>query len=107
MKTCGLSGNLHANIPVAQQHELILKYQQATQCLALRPQTAWGSPNNSMAERLMLREALSEPRNQRFMLLSDSGVPLYPPTALWQHVMGAARSRIDACRPVSGVAQAE
>ena len=49
----------------------------------------------------MLREALREPRNQRFMLLSDSGVPLYPPTAMWQHLMGISKSRIDACNPVS------
>ena len=54
-----------------------------------------------MAERLMLREALKEPLNQRFMLLSDSGVPLYPPTAMWQHIMGVSHSRIDACKPVS------
>ena len=65
-------------------------------------QTAWGSPNNSVAERLLLRAALEEPRNQRFVLLSDSGVPLYPPTAMWQHLMGISKSRIDACKPVSG-----
>ncbi len=64
-------------------------------------QTAWGSPNNSVAERLMLREALKEPRNQRFVLLSDSGVPLYPPTAMYQHLMGISKSRIDACTPVT------
>jgi hypothetical protein len=48
----------------------------------------------------MLREALKEPRNQRFLLLSDSGVPLYPPTAMWQHLMGISKSRINACTPV-------
>ena len=50
----------------------------------------------------MLREALKEPRNQRFLMLSDSGVPLYPPTAMWQHLIGISKSRIDACTQVWG-----
>ena len=45
----------------------------------------------------MLREALKEPRNQRFLMLSDSGVPLYPPTVVWQQLVGESKSRIDAC----------
>ena len=31
------------------------------------------------AERLLLREALAEPLNERFVLLSESCLPLYPP----------------------------
>ena len=83
-------------------HNLNPKYhrQPSTLTLTLVLQTAWGSPNNSVAERLMLREALKEPRNQLFVLLSDSGVPLYPPTAVYQHLMGISKSRIDACKPV-------
>ena len=49
----------------------------------------------------MLREALKEPRNQRFLMLSDSGVPLYPPTVVWQQLMSESKSRIDACNRVS------
>ena len=63
-------------------------------------QTEWGSPNTSIAERLMLREALKEPRNQRFLLLSDTGIPLYPPTLVWQQLMGESKSRIDSCTHV-------
>ena len=63
-------------------------------------QTVWGSPNTSIAERRMLREALKEPRNQRFLLLSDTGVPLYPPTVVWQQLMSETKSRIDACSHV-------
>ena len=63
-------------------------------------QTSWGSPHLSIAERRMLREALEEPRNQRFLLLSDSGVPLYPPTVVWQQLMSESKSRIDACSRV-------
>jgi hypothetical protein len=48
----------------------------------------------------MLREALKEPRNQRFLLLSDTGVPLYPPTVVWQQLMGESKSRIDSCSHV-------
>jgi len=63
-------------------------------------QTWWGSPRVSIAERLLLREALKEPRNQRFLLLSDSDVPLYPPTVVWQQLMGEGKSRIDGCNRV-------
>ena len=63
-------------------------------------QTVWGSPNTSIIERQLLREALKEPRNQRFLLLSDSGVPLYPPTTMWQQLMGESKSRIEACTRV-------
>ena len=63
-------------------------------------QTVWGSPNTSVIERQMLREALKEPRNQRFLLLSDSGIPLYPPTVMWQQLMGESKSRIEACTQV-------
>ena len=48
----------------------------------------------------MLRQALREPRNQRFMLLSDSGVPLYPPTTFWLQLTSESKSRIDACHKV-------
>ena len=60
-------------------------------------QTKWGDPINSYAEKLLLSSALKEPANQRFLLLSDTGLPLYPPTLMWQQLMGETKSRINAC----------
>ena len=60
-------------------------------------QAGWGTTNLTVALQHMLRVALLEPRNQRFVLLSESGVPLYPPAVVWQSLMGEPRSRVDAC----------
>ena len=47
-------------------------------------QCGWGSTNLTIALQLLLRVALEEPRNQRFILLSESGVPLYPAVTIHQ-----------------------
>ena len=47
-------------------------------------QCSWGSTNLTVALQLLLRVALEEPRNQRFLLLSESGIPLYPAVAAHQ-----------------------
>jgi len=49
------------------------------------------------AERLLLKAALEDPMNQRFLLLSESCVPLYAPSVVWISIMGESRSRIHAC----------
>lgn len=46
----------------------------------------------------LLAAALREPRNQRFAVLSESGVPLYPALVVYQALMGEPRSRVAACR---------
>ncbi len=43
--------------------------------------------------------ALQEPRNARFLMASDSCVPLYPPAVMHAALLGDPRSRIAACRP--------
>ena len=49
------------------------------------------------AERRLLRAALQDPRNQRFVLLSESCAPLYPPHVIYLQLLGEARSRLNAC----------
>ncbi|KAK9808849.1 hypothetical protein WJX72_005003 [[Myrmecia] bisecta] len=44
--------------------------------------TQWGHHSTTEAARRMLQAALKEPLNQRFVLLSESCIPLYPP-AMW------------------------
>ena len=45
----------------------------------------------------MLVAALGEHDNQRFVLLSESCVPLYPAATVWAQLLSEQRSRIDAC----------
>jgi hypothetical protein len=45
----------------------------------------------------LLRAALADPLNQKFVLMSESGIPLYPPTALWSALMSERLSRINVC----------
>ncbi len=60
--------------------------------------TEWGQPTLIMAERLLLQKALQDRTNQRFVLLSESCMPLYSPQLIYQQLMGELRSRINACR---------
>lgn len=47
------------------------------------------------AERLLLGEALKDPANNRFLLLSDSCVPLYNFTYVYDYVMASPKSFVD------------
>ena len=49
------------------------------------------------AELVLLRAALVNPRNQRFVLLSETCVPLYPAAVVWAQLMGERRSRMNTC----------
>ena len=50
------------------------------------------------AERLLLKAALLDSEfNERFLLLSESCVPLYSPSVIWTSMMKEPRSRINAC----------
>ncbi len=51
-----------------------------------------------IAERLLLQAALRDESNTRFLLISDSGIPLYDPLTFYQQLMHENRSRVKACR---------
>ncbi|KAI3741022.1 hypothetical protein L1987_58686 [Smallanthus sonchifolius] len=55
----------------------------------------WGQSSMIEAERLLLRAALENPANQRFVLLSDSCVPLYSFSYIYDYLMGSSRSFVD------------
>ena len=46
---------------------------------------------------LTCREALKDKLNQRFIMLSESCAPLYPPAVVYQQLMYERKSRINAC----------
>ncbi|XP_039016589.1 glycosyltransferase BC10-like [Hibiscus syriacus] len=58
-------------------------------------QVAWGESSMIEAERLLLANALEDPANQRFVLLSDSCVPLYNFSYIYRYLMASPRSFVD------------
>ncbi|KAF7150136.1 hypothetical protein RHSIM_Rhsim02G0105700 [Rhododendron simsii] len=55
----------------------------------------WGEVSMIQAERLLLGAALADPANQRFVLLSDSCVPLYNFSYVYSYLMASPRSFVD------------
>lgn len=62
-----------------------------------RVQVEWGRHSLVTATRNLMKIALQEPLNQRFILLSEAGIPLYPPTTLYYQLMSEKMSRINSC----------
>eukprot|EP00887_Chlorella_sp_A99_P002199 scaffold21.g2199.t1 len=65
--------------------------------LGCRINPEWGSHDLVEAQRLLYRAALEDPLNSRFLLISESDVPLYPASLIWAQLMSENRSRIDSC----------
>eukprot|EP00884_Botryococcus_braunii_P021938 jgi/Botrbrau1/8428/Bobra.0237s0047.1 len=57
----------------------------------------WGTHELAEAMRNLMQEALEDPLTERLILLSESGIPLYPPHVIYQQLMGEKLSRINAC----------
>ena len=49
------------------------------------------------AQEAMIRAALANPQNQRFVLLSESCLPLYPPEVLYVQLLSEDKARINSC----------
>ena len=62
--------------------------------------TSWGSHTTIDATRMLLREALADPLNQRFVLVSQADVPLYPAPLAWAQLMSEGHSRVKTCHAV-------
>ena len=63
----------------------------------MRTQIGWGEPNMTVGMKLLLKAALAEPANQRFLIMDESTVPLYPAGDTYLQLMGETRSRMKAC----------
>ena len=50
------------------------------------------------AEIRLFTVALEDRLNERFMLLSEACIPMYPATVVWAELLSEGRSRINACR---------
>ena len=62
-----------------------------------RVHVLWGQYSVAEAERRLLRAAMEDPTNQRFILLSETCTPLYPPHVIWAQALSEGRSRVKAC----------
>ena len=62
-----------------------------------RVKAVWGTHTLVDATRALLAAALTNPRNQKFVLLSESDVPLYSPLVLYAQMMAEPGSRVNAC----------
>lgn len=49
------------------------------------------------AELALMREALRDPLNERFQLISEDTIPLYPATTVYREIMSAPGSHVTAC----------
>nr|XP_024397750.1 uncharacterized protein LOC112292983 isoform X2 [Physcomitrium patens] len=58
-------------------------------------QVVWGEATMIQAERLLLTEALKEPLNDRFLLISDSCIPMYNFEFVYNYVMASEKSFVD------------
>ena len=59
--------------------------------------TKWGHHSTTEVTRRMIKAALEDPLNQRFVQLSESCIPLYPPGMVHQQLTLDPVSRIGAC----------
>jgi hypothetical protein len=63
-----------------------------------RVHVEWGTFSLVAAFKALLRSALQDPLNLKFLLISESGIPLYPPELMWVQLMIEEKSRINACK---------
>ncbi|XP_022728060.1 uncharacterized protein LOC111283728 isoform X1 [Durio zibethinus] len=58
-------------------------------------QVLWGATSMIEAERLLIEAVLDDPANQRFVLLSDSCIPLYNFSYVYSYLMSSPNSFVD------------
>ncbi len=61
------------------------------------PQASWGSITLIDALRSLLAAALEEPSNQKMMLISESGIPLFAPQLVYSQLIQEEASRLNSC----------
>ncbi|KAK7271647.1 hypothetical protein RJT34_27723 [Clitoria ternatea] len=58
-------------------------------------QVEWGEASMIEAERVLLQHALNDPLNDRFVFLSDSCIPLYNFSYIYDYIMSTSTSFVD------------
>merc|ERR1712130_1005904 len=63
----------------------------------LRIKTEYGEHSIMDATRILIREALETHANKKFVILSESGIPLYPAAMIYAQLISEQKSRVNAC----------
>lgn len=79
--------------------EVLMSYSE--EVLAMLAGFTSGSHLQMQAERNLIAAALVDKLNERFVLLSESCIPLYPAILIWAQLLSESRSRIHACSNAS------
>ncbi|MQL85523.1 hypothetical protein Taro_018042 [Colocasia esculenta] len=58
-------------------------------------QVDWGESSMIQAERILLKNALRDPSNRRFAFVSDSCIPLYNFSYIYDYIMSSSNSFVD------------
>jgi hypothetical protein len=65
--------------------------------LPLHINATWGKFDIVDATKALMRAALLDAANAKMVLLSESCIPLYPPSVVYQQLISEPRSRVNAC----------
>jgi len=85
--------NVYVHVPPGAEIELESMWAKRVIKKLVKPE--WGSHKIVEATRNLLLRAYRDPRNTRFILVSESDIPLYDPLTLYRQLMHETKSRVD------------
>lgn len=85
--------NLYVHVPPGSEDELDDLFRPFV--IPRRVKVAWGTSSMMYAMRELIWFAFQDPRNTRFVLLSESDVPIYGPLPFYHELMAETKSRVD------------
>jgi hypothetical protein len=89
--------SIYIHVPHGIHPDLPTSPQWASRVITEHVATSWGGFTLVDAARALMRAALENPLNQRFVLVSESDLPLYSPAVVYSQLMYSPLSRINAC----------
>jgi hypothetical protein len=85
--------NLYVHVPPGSEDELDDLFRPFV--IPRRVKVAWGTSSMMYAMRELIWFAFQDPRNTRFVLLSESDIPIYGPLPFYHELMAETKSRVD------------
>ena len=85
--------NIYVHVPPGKEDEVDDLFRPFV--IPRRVQVAWGTSSMIYAMRELIWFAFQDPRNTRFVLLSESDVPVYGPLPFYHELMAETKSRVD------------
>jgi hypothetical protein len=85
--------NVYVHVPPGNENELEPLFR--PHVIPRRVNVEWGEPSMIYAMRELIWFAFQDPLNQRFVLLSESDIPIYGPLPFYHEMMSETKSRVD------------